>query len=162
MDYEVVYDEAYIKPGFIIYNKNNTQFLKIIPNVNDKTPSFTLFISDDKVDNPQLEFRPIKFEIKTNEFLKQLFRPFIGQIMYTIHTSLEGYNQLRIEEENDSISLTFIKDLTFSKNLNYNAMSLTLSSQTFYNVYQKLMTSKEVNYKDSKKVLEKMINLKAA
>lgn len=162
MDYEVVYDELYIKPGFIIYNTDDTQFLKIIPNVNEKTPSFTLFISDDKIDNPALGFRPIEFKIETNEFLKDLFKPFIGQIMYSIHSSIEGYNQFRVEEKEGSLIITFVKDLTFSKNLNYNAMSLTLSSQSFYYVYQKLLNSNEVNYQDGRKVLEKMINLKAA
>lgn len=162
MDYEIVYDEAYIKPGFIIYNTDDTQFLKIIPNVNEKTPSFTLFISDNKVDNPILGFRPIEFKITKNEFIKNLFRPFNGSIVYSIHSSLEGYNQFRVEEKDEYLSVTFIKDLTFSKNLDFNAMSLTLSSQSFYNVYQKLLNSKEVNYENGYKVLEKMINLKAA
>ena len=162
MDYEIVYDEAYIKQGFIIYNKNEKQFLKIIPNISDKAFSFTLFISDDKIDNPKIGFRQIRFDFNKDTFLYELFKQVKDKIIYSTNTSLEGYNQLRGEENEETLSLVFIKDLTFSKNLNYNAMSLTVSSQIFYDIYQKLIVSNEVKYENSNKVLEKMINLKAA
>jgi hypothetical protein len=158
MDYEIVYDEIYIKPGFIIYKKDYTQFLKIMPNISDKVPSYSFIISDNKLDNPKEGFRQIEMDFKNNTQLEEIFAPLEGLILFSKASSLEGCNQIRVIDS----KVKFLKDLTFSKNLYCNAMSLTLSGELVYNLYQKLLKSKKVDTEVHAKVLEKMINLKAA
>ena len=69
---------------------------------------------------------------------------------------------MSIKKIEDSILLTFSKDLTFSKNWNYNAMHLTISGASIQHFYQSLHQAVQIKEnEDSKKILMKMLNLKA-
>jgi hypothetical protein len=161
MTYEIVYDEKYIAPGLIIYRTDYKQFLKIMPNINDKVNSFTLIASDDIMDNTHNPFRHIIFGVGEDSSLytplKQLQRDLNDTACYSIYPKKEGYNQVRIRKIHDKLLLQMTKDLTHSLNLNYNAMSLTIAGSSIGKFYNSLksLTKQE----SASKVLEKMINL---
>lgn len=162
MNYSLVFDSTYIAPGMIIYNESFTQFLKIIPNINENNQGFTFIISDDVADNEREPFRKIEFVFDKESSLypavKQLAEQLPAPCQYSINPHEEGYNQIRIEDNQENVKIAFMKDLTHSKNLQCNAMALTIAGPSFMIFYQTLTTL--VRKTDVKKVLEKMINLK--
>lgn len=162
MTYEVVYDERYIAPGFIIYRSDYKQFLKIMPNINDEVNSFTFIASDEYMDNPKVPFRHILFEVDEESSiynsLKELGLNLNNSACFSICPKEEGYNQLRVGEVSEKIGLQITKDLTHSKNLDYNAISVTVAGASIGKFYNSLKyLNKEL---DANKVLEKMVNLK--
>lgn len=163
MTYDFVYEEKYFAPGFIIYREDFKQFLKVFPAINEEGYAFTFLVSDEYQDNLKDAFRHITFEVDSNSlFYKALFSLLEDRTYYSIQRYSEGYNQMKIKKIEDSIFLTFTKDLTFSKNRNYNAMHLTVSGPSvhqFYHALHQLVQIKE--NEDSKKILMKMLNLQA-
>lgn len=158
--YKVIKEDLYITKGFIIYNEEYTQFIKIFKSVSDNTPALTFIISDEYIDKKNEAFRHIT--LNPSDEVKECFKCLAinnENIYYSINPYEEGFNQLRIKN-NDDFTITFTKDLTYNKNLSFNAMRLTVTGNQFYEFYNNL--EKIAKEKDEKnKVLEKMINLKA-
>lgn len=163
MEYDIVYEEKYIAPGFIIYRKDFKQFIKIFPSTNNGVGTFTFIISDEYQDNLNKAFRNIFFEISEESFLYSAFKKLLVQnIKHSILKVDEGYNQMSVADLNEKIIVTFSKDLMFSKNRNYNAMHLTLNGESITNFYDSLCRIiEEKENDDSKKIFMKMINLQA-
>ncbi len=162
MTYEIVYDERYIAPGFIIYRTDYKQFLKIMPTINDDVNSFTFIASDDVMDDAKVPFRHILFNIDNNSNLYSAFLTFCldlnGSTCFSTDPKKEGYNQIRVEKLENGIFLQVTKDLTHSLNLDYNAISVTTIGTSIGKLYTNL--KKVVKQKDANKVLKKMVNLK--
>jgi hypothetical protein len=75
----------------------------------------------------------------------------------------EGKNQLYVQEGEETITLTFSKDLTYNKNLTYPAMHLTvnnMATQNFYYLLKQLVIEKK--NPEAQKILTKMLHLKAS
>ena len=163
MTYDFVYEEQYVAPGFIIYREDFKQFFKVFPTINEDGYAFTFLVSDEYQDNLKDAFRHITFEVdKTSIFYHALLHLSEDCAYYSIQRCNEGYNQMSIKKIEDSILLTFSKDLTFSKNWNYNAMHLTISGASIQHFYQSLHQAVQIKEnEDSKKILMKMLNLKA-
>lgn len=163
MNYDIVYEEKYIAPGFIIYRKDFKQFIKIFPSTNGASGTFTFIISDEYQDSLNKTFRHITFEIEEESILYSAFKKLlIWDTNYSILPNEEGYNQMNVIQLNNTVVATFSKDLIFSKNRNYNAMHLTLGGESvnrFYESLSRLIEEKEDEY--SKKIFMKMINLQA-
>lgn len=162
MDYEVVYETDYITPGFVLYNTDYTQFAKMFSNRIEGGPSYTFIVSDNVEDRPENYFRTIDFEIEAQNPLYQVFLEFHTflkrDVIFSMHPLQEGYNQLRIEKTEQSIKISFIKDLRHSKNLTSNILTLNVTDPSFEILYRSFLS---VGVKENKKILEKMINLKA-
>lgn len=162
MQYYVVYEDKYIKPGFVIYREDFKQFLKIMPNCEKGGNTFTFVASDEALDNPQNRFRIISYVFKKGQFLYTVFyhlkEKMKGSCIYSLNPLEEGANQFYIDEQQGVIYVQFIKDLTHSQNLYSNALKITLGGNSIQQFFMEL-DIKEMK-EDKGYVLEKMINLR--
>jgi hypothetical protein len=162
MSYAVVYEDKYIKPGFMIYREDFKQFLKIIPNYEKGGNTFTFIASDETLDNPAERFRIISYIFKEGQPLYTLFEHLKKNMSdgctYSLNPIEEGINQFYIDKKPGILYVHFIKDLSHSQNLYSNALRITLGGNSIQQFFMELDTQKTLE--DKGYVLEKMINLK--
>lgn len=162
MNYTIVYEDKYIKPGFVIYREDFKQFLKIIPNQEKGGNTFTFIASDEILDNPEQRFRIISYPFTKEQPLYSIFHHLKENMLtpcaYSLTPLEEGINQLYIEEQEEILYVHFVKDLSHSQNLYSNALKLTLGGTSLQHFFKEL--SRGGIAEDKGYVLEKMVNLK--
>lgn len=162
MQYDVVYEDKYLKPGFVIYRKDYKQFIKVMSNLEDGRNTFTFVASDGELDDPRDHFRVISYAFKENQHLYSVFHhlkeSMQGGCSYSLNPLEEGINQFFIDEKAGILYVHFIKDLVYSQNLHSNALKITLGGSGLQQFFTELDDEKITENKED--AFEKMISLK--
>lgn len=148
MQYDVVYEEKYLRPGLVIYREDYKQFIKIMPNFERNGNTFTFVASNEEIDDPREHIRVISYSFKESQPLYPIFHHLKENMqegcIYSLKPLEEGLNQFFIDEKEGILYVHFIKDLFYSQNLHSNALKITLGGSSIQQFFKELGTNKTI------------------
>lgn len=158
----VVYDETYIRKGYIIYQSDYKKFIKIMQ---DYGNDFIIFSNDEYEDEPdKMMFRPITLKIDETsplfETSQNLYYGLSGNRLYAKGDLDLGKTNFSLQKDHYHYQITIMKDISYKRNANSNCAIFQVQDtpngdlSKFYRSLQFITTNE-----DSREVREKMLCL---